>query len=286
MKDVSLSKLEEENDLNTSKQMSNIKFPLAPQQTNIIKNNLIEEYTLEDAIRIIKETVDEVKPEDLYLKLGEALQPLFREKTKNIVSMLFMFKKKMCRNGENCLIKDKCIFMHESENEKKGKRLLTVDENPKKRINQENNEVIFNKVPSSLANEVLIENYASKFGSVTSIKKLNEGKYLIIFDDCNCARELVYSKDPVLGDSSITKFFNVLLNNKQNELNITDLFEEQNELLNSGPLVLSDPKNFNRFKFICKKIKENFDSNFDKKKKIETKQNNSGFSSFYAEHFK
>lgn len=287
MKDNFTMKSEEENLTNLHKDMQTIKLPLAPQQVNMIKKTLTEGYTFDEALKIIKSTINSTEPEKLYKTVFENLEPLFQEKTKTIVGMLFLYKKKMCRNGNSCLNKDKCIFLH--ENEIQTKRLST-EESTRKRFKQDNNEVVFNKVPVKLANESFIENYASNFGSVSSIKKLNEGKYLIIFDDSDSAQSLISSKDPVMGDSNITKFFNVILNAKQNELNIDEIFEEQNNLLNMGPMVLSDVKNFNRLKYLSKKIKEYFDSNLDKKKKIESNDNdyniNKGFSSFYAEHFK
>ncbi|KCZ78250.1 hypothetical protein H311_00722, partial [Anncaliia algerae PRA109] len=258
-----------------------------PQQLNMIKNTLSEGYTMEDAVKIIKSTINSSKQEVLYASLSEALEPLFKDKTKTVVGMLFLYKKKMCRNGDKCINKDKCIFLHESEIDvaKSDRRSLVVDDNTKRRHMEDNNEVVFNKVPFNLANEVLIEKYASKFGKVSSVKKLNEGKYLIVFNDPISSKNLMESKDPVMGDLTVTKFYNVILNSKPTELSIDEMFEEQNNLLNLSSNALLDVKNYNRLKYLCKKIKEYFDMNIDKKKKIETNKN-TGFSSLYAEHFK
>lgn len=164
-----------------------------------------------------------------------ALEPLLKENTKNFVDKLFMFRKKMCRDGANCN-KPVCLFAHNDDELIGVKRAGGIQEisSSNKRYKIDNNEVIFNKVDESRYSMDELKDYAVKYGSMSSIRRLNKGKYLLIFDDSEAARKLVEDAEYVLDDAEIKKFFNINVPLDQNKkVDLNQLFQDQKDLIDN-----------------------------------------------------
>lgn len=244
---------------------SGIKLPLAQQQIYILKNALPMDADVNAVVGEIEALVRHAPPESLYQEISNMLGPLLGDKVKQILGVLFMYKKKPCREGNYCTKGIRCIFLHdkdlpkgkslEAHSEKMKRRIILNDMKDSKRSTlRENREVIFNKVPAELANEEVVSEYASRYGDVYEVRRLNDGKYLIRFEDHRAAQSLVSSQEPVLDTPTITKFFNVMPSRHEESLDF--LFSCQQEALNTMYKFCSNKELFSRLKYLCLKIQK------------------------------
>lgn len=187
----------------------------------------------EDVINIIEHTVRSSDNENKFDIIVEALSPLIQNKTKLVVGKLYIYKRRPCKFNNMC-IDNNCIFVHDKDN--LSDNLLKkrkIEDAPRKFVPQnssKSNEVVFNRVDSSKHTEEDIKKYASEFGSISHVKKLNDSKWVIIFDSDDSAKDLVESRVPVLGDENIKKYFNLVENLKKFEL--VNLIEKTEGLIN------------------------------------------------------
>lgn len=272
---------------------SGIKLPLAQQQIYILKNALPADVDVNIVVSEIETLVKQVSPENLYQEISTMLGPLLGDKVRHILGVLFMYKKKPCREGNYCTKGMRCIFLHDKDIQKnnsvemhtekiKRKIILNDMKNNKRSVVRENREVIFNKVPMELANEEVISDYASRYGDVYEVKRLNDGKYLIRFEDHRAAQNLVNSQDPVLDTPSITKFFNVMPLRQEESLDF--LFSSQQETLNSIYKFCSNKELFSKLKYLCLKIQKRIEEAIVDKKR-ENKEASSTVSNPYVNQF-
>lgn len=266
-----------------------IRLPLAFQQVKILKNALPEDADVNNVVESIEELVKETAPESLYQEVYNMLSPLVGDRIKLILGMLFMYKKKPCREGNYCTKGPRCIFLHDKDLQKsykpeKTKRRLDIGETQNKRqALKENREVIFNKIPTELAEETLVLNYAKKYGAIDEVKRLNEGKYLIRFETHEAAQGLVDSQESVLNSPGITKFFNIMPT-KQDEC-LESLFCDQQEVLNSMYKFCSNKELFSKLKYLCLRIQKKVgEGSFEKRK--EDREPKPTTNSLYVNQFK
>lgn len=261
--------------IEAQKPKSGIKLPLAQQQIYILKNALPMNADINIIVGEIEVLARHAPPESLYQEISNMLGPLLGDKAKQILGMLFMYKKKPCREGNYCTKGMRCIFLHDKDlprnsslemySEKMKRKIILNDMKDNKRSTlRENREVIFNKVPVELANKETVSEYASKYGDVYEVKRLNDGKYLIRFEDHRAAQSLVSSQEPVLDTPSITKFFNVMPSRHEESLEF--LFNSQQEALNSIYKFCSNKELFFKLKYLCLKIQKKIEEEIANKK--------------------
>lgn len=222
--DLKLKFLADLNTMNSEQPRNKLSMPLPSTLLAYIRH----EYP--DLGPIIVSTVEYTVKESRnhYADVMRALEPLLREGTKNFVDKLFMFRKKMCRDGTNC-VKPFCLFAHD-EDELTNPRRPGMETNKRPRV--ENREVIFNRVDESKFSADDIKEYALKYGPVASVKRLNKGKYLVGFETAEGARKLVECTGFVLNDLDITKFYNINIPvEPMRRGDLGQLFQEQKELL-------------------------------------------------------
>ena len=213
--------------MNTEQTRNKLIMPLPPALLVYIKHEYPELCPV--IISTVEHTVKESK--NHYLDVMRALEPLLKEGTKAFVDKLFMFRKKMCRDASNCS-KQFCLFAHEEDELVGSKRNTYTDSAPNKKFKIDNSEVIVNKVDESKFTSEDIREYSQKFGSVVGIRRLNKGKYLVIFEEPDCARKLVECTDFVLNEPEIKKFFNFNVPLDQNKkVDLNQLFQDQKNIL-------------------------------------------------------
>lgn len=232
-----------------------LKTKLGCPLTNSIVNYIMEEEPKIGRIIIsaIEFTIKESN--NHYNDILKALEPLLKEKTKSFLYKIFNYKKRHCRLGNSCSLQ-RCVFIHEKDNDivdtseteslvKKKHKEQNYEHNNEQNyehnnehnnehFNEHNNEVVFNKVNESKYNLEDIREYACKYGEVFFLRRLNRGKFLIIFKNSESAQKLIDCGNLVLDDINIKKFFNVNIkiedNNKENY--IFDLLQKQKCVLN------------------------------------------------------
>lgn len=199
-----------------------------------------------------------------YMDVMRALEPLLKDNTKAFVDKLFMFRKRMCREASNCT-KPFCLFAHnENEIVMGNKKSSAIDYSTSKKFKIDNNEVILNRVDESLHSIDDLKDYSSRSGKVTNIRRLNRGKFLVIFENPDCARKLVESQDYILNDPEIKKFFNINVPLDQNKkVDLVQLFQDQKDLLDRLSISF-DNETLDSLKNITFKIRHHVLS-FDKK---------------------
>lgn len=213
--------------MNTEQTRNKLTMPLAPELLEYIKHEYPEFGPI--IISTVEYTVKESK--NHYLDVMRALEPLLKDGTKAFVDKLFMFRKKMCRDGSSCT-KPYCLFAHDEEDLLGSKKGAYGDTGLIKKFKIDNSEVIINKVDESKFTGDDIKEYSQKYGNVICVRRLNKGKYLVIFEDPDCARKLVECTDFVLNDCEIKKFFNINVPLDQNKkVDLNQLFRDQKELL-------------------------------------------------------
>jgi len=189
--------------MNDESNRNKLILPLSPVLLNYIKHEYPDIGTI--IVSTIELTIKESK--NHYHDVMRSLEPLLHEKTKSFVDKLFMFRRKLCREGANCTSKF-CLFAHDESELVISKRSASETSFSKKpRV--DNNEVVFNRVDESKYSIDDLTSYAKIFGSVVSMRRLNKGKYLVIFNTPEEALKLVESQEYVFGDSDIKKFFNI-----------------------------------------------------------------------------
>ncbi|KAI4291719.1 hypothetical protein PAPHI01_0993 [Pancytospora philotis] len=96
-----------------------------------------------------------------------------------------------------------------------------------------NREVVFNRVNEDAHTLQDLQGYAEKYGAVDSIRRLNRGKYLVVFAVPEDAQRLVESYSHVLADPAIKKFYNVMGAgpDASKRVDICALLQEQRDLL-------------------------------------------------------
>lgn len=230
-------------------------LPLAPALTNYIKHEYLDIgpaiiSTVELAIKDSK---------NHYHDVMRSLEPLLNDKTKGLVDKLFMFRRKLCREGSRC-VSQHCLFAHD-EDELAPQKRVTFDLNPSKKCKAENSEVIFNRVDENKYTIDQLNDYASKFGVVNGIRRLNRGKYLVAFETPEEAKALVESNDFVLGDSEIKKFFNATVPTEQlKKTDIEQMLQEQKELIDRLQIRF-DKDQLSSLKCVTTKIRKHILSN-------------------------
>lgn len=210
-----------------------LKAPLLDGQKHIVYSMIEDKNVAEDVINIIEHTIRSSDNDNKFDIIVEALSPLIQNKAKLVVGKLYIYKRRPCRFNNNC--KDEnCIFTHEKDNmmnnSYKKRKLEEIPKRSNFQNSSKSNEVVFNKVDSSKYTEDDIKKYASEFGSVSYVKKLNESKWVIVFDSEESAKNIVESRIPVLGDENIKKYFNLVENLKKFEL--VSLIEKTEVLIN------------------------------------------------------
>lgn len=211
-----------------------LRAPLIDGQKSIIYREIEDSGVADDVINIIEYTISSSDEVNKFNIIVEALSPLIQDKAKLIVSKLYLYKRRPCKFNNECKDK-KCIFTHDKD------KILKTPDNKRKTDSEstkrpktesestQNREVIVNRVDSSKFGEDDVLGYLSTFGEIESIKKLNDIKWLITFKEISEAKNFVSSRDPILGDNSIKKYFNSMENMKKYELN--SLFDKQEEIL-------------------------------------------------------
>ncbi|KAM0681613.1 hypothetical protein GINT2_000126 [Glugoides intestinalis] len=252
--------------MNIEQPRNKLILPLAATLLNYIKREYPDIGPI--IISTVEYTVKESK--NHYIDVMRALEPLLKENTKNFVDKLFMFRKKMCRDGTNCS-KPVCLFAHNDDELIGVKRTSGVQEisNTNKRYKIDNNEVIFNKVDESKYTMDELKLYAVKYGNLISIRRLNKGKYLLIFEDTESARKLVEDTEYILDDAEIKKFFNINVPLDQNKkVDLNQLFQDQKELIDRI-CESFDAEQFSELKMVTFKIRHHVMSLMPDKRQFE-----------------
>lgn len=213
--------------MNADQQRNKLAMPLAPTLLAYIKQEHPDLGPI--IVSTIEYTVKESK--NHYIDVMRALEPLLKDGTKSFVDKVFMFRKKICKDAPNCN-RPICLFAHDEEELVGSKRSAAADASVGKRFKIDNSEVIFNKVDESKFSVEDLKEYAQKYGATVSMRRLNKGKYLVTFEDPDCARRLVECADFVLDDPEIKKFFNINVPLDQNKkVDLNQLFQDQKDLL-------------------------------------------------------
>lgn len=228
-----------------------------------------------------------------YIDVLKSVEPLLKENAKNFVSKLFIFKKRPCRAGNACT-QPNCIFTHDDMAEDSRQKHVHFDFSNVKKSKIDNNEVVFNKIDESRFTLEDIREYANKYGVVNSLRRLNRGKYLIIFDTTESAQKLVDCAEMVLGDSMIKKFYNVnvMPDQYKKPVDISALLHEQRDILNRLS-IFYDKELFEDLKEVTNKIRNHIlfkdnrpDNNkFVKRERAPMKQESNTESSLYYNMF-
>lgn len=124
----------------------------------------------------------------------------------------------------------------------------------------ENPEVVFNRVDETRFNIEDIRAWAARFGSVNSLRRLNRGKYLVIFETPEDAQKVIENTEEVLGDINIKKFYNVI-NNMGNNFNNYNNYNNLNNNFNGMQNNLNG--NFNSFDIKRADYKNSFNKRID-----------------------
>ncbi|WUR02249.1 zinc finger C3H domain-containing protein [Vairimorpha necatrix] len=210
-----------------------LKTPLLDGQKNIVYSMIDDINVAEDVINIIEHTIKSSNKDIKFDLIVDALSPLIQEKARQIVGKLYIYKRRPCKYNNNCK-DEKCIYTHDKDHleNKTGNKKRKIDELIRKTNleNTKSKEVIFNKVDPRKHSEDDIRLYAAEFGTLASLKKLNETKWLLTFEDEATAKLIVESRNHVMGDENIKKYFNLLENLKKHELQ--SLIEKTESLLN------------------------------------------------------
>lgn len=195
---------ENTNEIINNKKQTFIEYPLTESIKKMINNDL-EKHGIKNKLEIINHIEEELEltsiPVKLYKSLCNRLELYLKDDTKRFVGKLLLFKRKMCRNGNECNRKATCIFIHPDENG-------TENYDFKRRKIENNDEIILNKIPDNLARIDEVEKYCLKFGSINYMKRLKPGKFLIKFNDYKSAAMLINSNEHVMDNENITKFYN------------------------------------------------------------------------------
>ena len=230
-----------------------LKTPLSEGQKHIIYSAIEDSNVAEDVINIIEHTIKSSISENKFDLIVEALNPLIQDKAKHIVGKLYIYKRRPCKYNDKC-INENCIYTHDKELKGVNKKRKLDDMVTRSKPDvSKSNEVIFNKVDSFKHTETDIKSYASLFGTLISLKKLNISKWLLIFENENMAKKLVESRTPVMEDESIKKYYNIVENLKKYELN--NLIEKTENLLNQldrSSVTEEIRLNFNKIKQMIK----------------------------------
>lgn len=258
-----MSKPEEKKDI--------LRAPLQSGQCEIIYDNIDDRGMAEDVINIIEHTITSSDELNKFNLIVEALSPLIQDKAKLIVSKLYLYKRRPCKFGNTCK-EPKCIFIHDKDKIKTSDNKRRIETEGSKRYKKEadvlnNREVIINRVDALKHTESDVVNYISQYGEIESYKKLNDMKWLILFRDSEAGKDFVNSRDAVIGDSSIKKYFNIVENMKKYELN--SLIDKQEEILNKSELSNSDLEEMRRLlvrmKTLVKEIEDQSNKDYTKK---------------------
>lgn len=203
--------------------LSFIVTPLSSRFKQYI-SSLVEKTDSDEAISIIEEVAESNVGPQLFDSLIDKLQAVIQEKDEltSFVKKILFFESRPCKSGINCENFTKnCVFSHDICKE-----------------------VVLNHVKSSTAEE--IKNYCATFGPVKKIKRMNLQKHLVVYEKAEDALNLIKSRDPVLNDPKIKKFFN------KKTSNFNSLIAEQEALIQS----VNDPKIATKLKINLKKFKD------------------------------
>lgn len=262
---------------------SKLILPLDPLLIKYINH----EYS--ELAQVIMQTLEETVKDSSnhYHDLIRSLEPFLRDRTKGFVDKLFMFRRKLCRESRRCK-NEFCLFAHSETDVAVPKR--GQDPGTNKRPKIDNSEVVLNKVDEAKFCLDDLRSYSSKFGSVMAARRLNKGKYLIVFRTHKEAIAMVESLENPLGDPEIKKFFNVIAQNNdmepeeikkkavENKAEIAQLLKEQKELLDDLSLSF-DKITFISLKNVTNKIRSYLIDDYENQ---ETSVESSLFYSMFA----
>lgn len=235
--------------MNSEPQRNKLNMPLHP----VLMDYIMHEYPQTGPIIVstVEYTIKESR--NHYMDVMRALEPLLRENTKPFVDKLFMFRKRMCRDGPSCN-KYFCLFAHNDE-ELVGTRRPSLSEPVSKRPKLENAEVLLSEVSEEKFTIEDLKDHCQKYGVINTVKKVGRGRYIVFFEDLESAKRMVSSDDVVLDDADIK----VQLNPHSGNAKVTELsclFDDQKDLLDLLTQMF-DSKLFEELKEISEKIKEN-----------------------------
>lgn len=216
--------------MNGEQQRNRLNLPLPPLLLSYIKHDYPDLCSF--IVSTVETTVRESK--NHYFDVMRALEPHLKENTKAFVDKLFMFRKKMCKDGENCA-RPLCLFAHNDEELSGVKKSVAQDSTASysvKRTKTESTEIIiddFDELKYTFNN---LRDYLLSFGKISSLRRISKNRYVVTFDEQESALDMISSKESVMGDSTIKKFFNLNLSIDQNKkIDLAVLFEEQKRLM-------------------------------------------------------
>lgn len=178
-----------------------IDTPLRTDLRSFIKN-IVDEKDSDRILDIIEEVAATEVGDSLFNKLVDNLCSFFEDEegTKKVVGQILFFKTKPCKNGINCDKISDCVFIHDISKE-----------------------VVVNHIPAPQHDELMI--YCSQFGKISNMKRMNSQKLLVIFENVDDALKFIKSREPVLDNKYIKKFFNKVGSN------LNSILAEQEQLI-------------------------------------------------------
>lgn len=216
--------------MNGEQQRNKLNLPLPPLLLSYIKHDYPDLCSF--IVSTVEITVRDSK--NHYFDVMRALEPYLKENTKAFVDKLFMFRKKMCKDGESCA-RPLCLFAHNDEELSGGKKPATQEtpvSHSVKRIKTESTEVIIDDFDESKYVFNDLREYLLFFGKISSLRRVSKNRYIVIFDEQESALNLVASKENILGDANTRKFFNLNFSIDQDKkIDLAVLFEEQKRLM-------------------------------------------------------
>lgn len=206
------------------------RYPLSKQLVayiNIVEPDLAPRLTSAIELAIMESSCQE---EDLC----RMLEPLLHDDTEIFVKSLLdrISEQPHDEHAHNLLYESEFTRTHPADT--RVKRVHFDLSNLVKPAKEGNPEVVFNKVDEDRFSQDEIREYASGYGTVNLLRRLNRGKYLIVFSTADAAREILAVEEPVLGDPRIRKFPNSpwMPQDKTNKkVEINTLLQTQDELL-------------------------------------------------------
>lgn len=260
-------------------------IPLQDGLKKILRNDLTECANVEEILALIEQTLLDSTDDEAYANLTEALTSNIGPQAKYIVSKIFIYKKKPCRDGSQCARED-CIFRHDARKKmpeeiptKRRENFDSVTKKYKSEENMSNTGVICNRVNESVYEITQLKDFASNYGNVINIKRLNPGKYLVTYEKPEEARNLVYTTEYVLGDPEIKKYYNIM-EWGQTQKGINAILQEQEDLMDKLT-VYYDQALVASIKNVNQKIKSYIlSSNCDSKESSNEKKDNASEKKF------
>jgi len=242
--------------MNMEAQRNKLNLPLPP----MLMDYIMHEYPQTGPIIVstVEYTIKESR--NHYMDVMRALEPLLKDNTKAFVDKLFMFRKRMCRDGTHCN-KHFCLFAHNDDElvPSTSRKSSTADAPLAKKPRLENNEVAVGKLDEDRHTVDDLRDFCQKHGAISSIRTVSRGRYVVVFEDSEAARRLVESTEPILGDPQIKKQLN-MQGEQGRRAELAHLLDDQQELLD-GLTNSFDTEMFEELKDVTLRIRKNVLSN-------------------------